>query len=292
MLNMKKKFLRYNITSNVNNLLKAKYFSSTQKFLLLNNTPNHWNESFIEESFSKTTNLEYIKKINSGLDFNSDTNNRNSQESTFVIKLNKFVEKDLVQDLSKMLSNYKDLKIELCNDLNINQVNLTQSINYKNLILVYSKDTNTNLSEFKDLESFIIENKENIRIKTSSSDNYLYVWFKEETHKSNFYKLLENHKEKLFYCESKSHYPLTSSNEKKGINFTSSDKEDVKLLKEINNRIEVLNCSEQTPKNKNLKQQLLSKKKTLMSVLREKEALPYIKPYTVVGSSGILLYNF
>ena len=62
--------------------------------------------------------------------------------------------------------------------------------------------------------------------------------------------------------------------------------------KDINNKIEVLNCSEKTPKNKALKEKLLNKRKTLIGVLKEKEALPYIKPYTVVGSSGILVYNF
>lgn len=294
MLTLKKQlFFRSKLNATINKMrslisYSSKSFSTGHKYLILTNTPDYWNEYFIKENLLKFAELDYIKKINTGINFDLSKN----QEATFVVKFKKYNDKELVNELSKMISNYKEIKLELCNELKINHVNLTQSIDCKNLVLVYSKNFNTQLSDIKELEKFIIDNKDNIRIKNSSEDNYMYIWFKEDKYKVELYSLINSLEDKLFCCESKSHYPLLPDTSNNGINFTSSEKEDMKLLKDINNKIEVLNCSEKTPKNKALKEKLLNKRKTLMGVLKEKEALPYIKPYTVVGSSGILVYNF
>lgn len=294
MLTLKKQIsFRYKLNTYVSKLsssiTSSKSFSSEHKYLVLTNTPEHWNENFIKTSLLKSVDLDYVKKLKTGINFEESTKN---QETTFVVKFNNYNDKELVQELSKMINNYKEVKLELCNELNINYINLTQSVSCKNLVLIYCRDSNTTLSDIKEIEKFIIDNKDNIRIKNSSQDNYTYIWFKEDKYKAEFYKLISNQEDKLFYCESKSHYPLIPSTDRKGVNFTSSEKDDMKLLKDINNNIEVLNCSAQTPKTKALKEKLLNKRKMLMGILREKEALPYIKPYTVVGSSGILVYNF
>lgn len=291
---------KLNLISNV-----VKSFSRVNDdypYLVLQNTPNYWNEVLVKARLSELGELEEVKKINTDINKlyrsqesvysgeNEHLSKKNKDTNTFLIKLKNINNKTAFHALEGIIHDHKDIKFEFCKSVNVNTVNLTQPKAYEALILIYSKDSDKKLSSLGYLNKFLLENGKNIKVKNSYYDNFMYIWFNDVKIKEECKEILDSHPDQVYSCDSKAHYTRLPSSKPSSITYKSTKENDIRLLRDLNNKVEVLKCTK-IKNSDSIMKDLNRKIDTLKNVLREKENLPYIKPYSVVGSSGIILYN-
>lgn len=274
---------------------------NTYPFLVIKNTPTYWNESLIKARLEDIGEIESVQRINTSL----NTLYRNNQSvysgeteksmkddkdlNTFIVKLKSLKKNQLISSVTDIIKEHKDMKFEVTKDLNIKSFNVTQPQSYTNLLLVFSKNTDKKLSELDYLQKFIKNNSE-IKTKKSVYDNYMYIWCESTKAKESLNKLIEQNGNDLYACNSKAHYTKLPSSNVSSITYKSSSDNDLRLLRELNNKLEVLRCVK-VKNSGEIERDINQKINTLKNVIREKESLAFIKPYSIIGSSGVVLYD-
>mmetsp|Transcript_32654 Transcript_32654/g.33998 ORF Transcript_32654/g.33998 Transcript_32654/m.33998 type:complete len:308 (+) Transcript_32654:17-940(+) len=291
-------------TSSFKRFCSTSTSSLPKKYLVFSNYPDYWTKSFLQSKLgSEIGNIDLIREINPsietilpGSNYSSEitafSKTNSSDTLQFVVEVSSFKEKELVSALESILNSYKDIKVDICNNLNITNVNLIQPKEYSNLLLVYSRDTDKPVASFEYLKKFVFDNRNTIKTKISEYGNYVYFWFANNKQKTEMINILDNNKEDVNYCSSKINYSKERRGDtQEGLDWNSYDKGDLYAMRDIHNKLAVLNCSKSSNKEEK-RRRYLETLERMRNVLKEKDYLPYIKPYTVIGNSGALLYNF
>lgn len=262
------------------------------KYLIINNTPDYWNETFLNSKLEDIGEIEFIANVKhslKSLEENKNINDNNKNENSFVVKLKSLNEEKCFKKLENIITDHKNIHFEFSKSLNINQVNLSQPSKFKNILLVYSKNA-TKVLDLPYIKEFISKNENEVSVKPSHFGKFVYLWFKSQNLKQTLEKTLTSYQKEIYFCNSKPYYSVSKVNDYNGITFNSTEKDDLMLLRDLNSKIEVLKCIN-FPNSEVIKKELIERLNSLRYLLKEKDYLPSIKPYTIVGSNGVVLYD-
>jgi hypothetical protein len=289
------------------------------KYIIVNKAPIYWNELFIKNHFNEIGDIEYIKKINQ--DLNNNTNNYSLKPSndnamitkntlSFVIKLQNFNENKASVRLSKIIEDHSEIQFNFTKNININKINVSKPKQASNMVLIYSKNSNKKIWEYKEINDYLLDvanknsknttNDSKIHITKSHYGNYAYIWFENLQEKDNFTQnVLSKCENDIYTCSSNIYLneeklQKNKSGEDKitnnNISFNSKQENDIVLLKSLTAKLEVLNCTYNHDSEKR-RAEFHQKIESLRTVMKDKEKIPYIKPHGFIGRSGMYMYN-
>jgi len=297
-----KSFNKANLLLKTNGRLFSQIINMDYKYLVIQNTPGYWNENFLKEELINIGDIDYIKLFQNELPSSLENNITNN----YIVKFNRInsnANLKKVEELSKVSDNItlkfaKNLKVNSISSIS-NKSNNKESLG--SLILVHTKKEDTKLSDYDIIKELYLKSSaastttnantsQNIKIKMNSEKIFAYIWFSNTKDKVEFENKAKEIND-LYICQANSK-SYSKPNDKASI-ISSSEENDLIVLKQINSKLEVLQLDSPLSKRQEAVISVLKEKYNAYKyILKKKENYKDNKKYDVIGNSGAIYYNF